>query len=79
MNAFYKLKEQELVQRGSILDKQICALAGVKKLLEQDRVRQDASPSDRQSELGTCNQYILTCSKCAQDTHLVYDLGLTHF
>ncbi|KAG0554364.1 hypothetical protein M758_12G087500 [Ceratodon purpureus] len=53
VNDFYRRKEQEFLQRGSILDKQICALAAVKKLLEQGRVRQDEDgASGRQSEAG---------------------------
>lgn len=39
VSEFYKTKEQEFVQRGILLDKQICALTGVKKLLEQDRLK----------------------------------------
>lgn len=54
VNGFYKQKEEEFVQRGSILDKQICALNGVKKLLEQGRIRQyEYGASGTQSELGT--------------------------
>jgi hypothetical protein len=54
VNDFYKRKEKEFVQRGAILDKQICALTGVKKLLEQGRIRQDEyGASGRQSEIGT--------------------------
>lgn len=53
VNDFYKRKEKEFVQRGAILDKQICALTGVKKLLEQGRIRQDEyGASGRQSEIG---------------------------
>lgn len=60
VNEFYKRKEDEFIQRGAILDKQICALTGVKKLLEQGRIRQDGyGTSGRQSELGRCS-HILT-------------------
>ena len=60
VNDFYKRKEEEFVQRGSILDKQICALTGVKKLLEQGRIRQDEyGASGRHSELGTFNHITL--------------------
>lgn len=56
VNNFYRRKEEEFVQRGAILDKQICALTGVKKLLEQGRTRQDEyGASARHSELGTFN------------------------
>ena len=54
VNEFYKRKEEEFVQRGAILDKQICALTAVKKLLEQGRIRQDEyGTSGRHSEIGT--------------------------
>ncbi|XP_024357946.1 phosphate transporter PHO1 [Physcomitrium patens] len=53
VNNFYELKENEFLQRAAILDKQICALSGVKKLLEQGRIRQyEDGASGRQSELG---------------------------
>lgn len=54
VNDFYKRKEEEFIQRGAILDKQMCALTGVKNLLEQGRLRQDEyGASGRQSEIGT--------------------------
>ncbi|XP_024383229.1 phosphate transporter PHO1-3 [Physcomitrium patens] len=57
VNEFYKRKEDEFIQRGAILDKQICALTGVKKLLEQGRIRQDGyGTSGRQSELGDAQE-----------------------
>lgn len=57
VNKFYKQKEEEFMQRVALLDKQMCALTGVKKLLEQVRIRscavlEDGNASERRSELG---------------------------
>lgn len=76
VNDFYKRKEQEFVRRGCILDKQICALAGVKKLLDQGCIRQDEDgASGRESELGRCNQ---TGYMFSTDIHSVYDSDHSH-
>lgn len=78
VNNFYELKENEFLQRAAILDKQICALSGVKKLLEQGRIRQyEDGASGRQSELGKCG-IILIFYKCARAMHVLFDLKETH-
>jgi hypothetical protein len=50
VNTFYKTKEEEFLQRGLLLDKQMFALIEVKNLLKHDRSHSSAGQSDDNSD-----------------------------
>jgi hypothetical protein len=51
VNKFYKTKEEEFLERGLLLDKQMFALIEVKNLLKHDHSHSSADQSDDNSDL----------------------------
>lgn len=51
VNTFYKTKEEEFLQRGLLLDKQMFALIEVKNLLKHDHSHSSAGQSEDNSDL----------------------------
>ncbi|KAH9535732.1 hypothetical protein CY35_17G068900 [Sphagnum magellanicum] len=76
VNTFYKTKEEEFLQRGLLLDKQMFALIEVKNLLKHDHSHSSAGQSDDNSDRrrnSSMNLLVSMESGCLEKNQLLLD------
>jgi len=76
VNTFYKTKEEEFLQRGLLLDKQMFALIEVKNLLKHDRSHSSAGQSDDNSDCrrnSSMNLLVSMESACLEKNQVLLD------